>query len=267
MVPITAGQLYDRIAAVHAPPEWACFSDVANGTGSTSRRRADALAMGLWPSRGMVIRGFEIKVSRYDYRREAADPMKAETIATFCDEWWIVAPEGLIEDPSVELPPAWGLMVPNEKRPLRTVRAATSTKAAPITRAFLGAILRAAHRMTTEGLSDYIRRDSIEKELEKAREQGVAEAPVRLGWVQAELGKHQKALAAWKEATGIDLLADGWNDKTEWYAEACRVGSAFVGEYKTHLPNAVNHVEGAVNILMSTLTGLRALLSGQQKKE
>ena len=45
----------------------------------------DAVIMSLWPSRGLELHGVEIKVSRADWKREAADPAKAEAIAAYCD--------------------------------------------------------------------------------------------------------------------------------------------------------------------------------------
>jgi hypothetical protein len=86
-------------------PEWALFHEVADATG-VARRRADAIAVNLWESRGLGIHGFEIKVSRQDWLRELRDPAKAEAIARNCDHWWIVAPAGVVAKD--ELPPTWG---------------------------------------------------------------------------------------------------------------------------------------------------------------
>ena len=38
------------IAARYPPPEWAVFFEVSNATGYATSRRADAIALGIWPS-------------------------------------------------------------------------------------------------------------------------------------------------------------------------------------------------------------------------
>lgn len=203
---VTASSLYARIAATHAAPEWACFPEVANGTGSNARRHADAVAMSLWPSRGLIVRGFEIKISRSDYRREAADPTKAEAVARWCDEWWIVAPDGLIRDPETELPPAWGLMVPANGLGLRTIRKAERTEAAPLTRSFVAAVLRAADKQVTTALSGWVRREDIAVELERARQEGIEANPHVMRRLQEECDKAHKQIADFEAASGLKLL-------------------------------------------------------------
>lgn len=121
-------------------PEWAIMWEVAEGTGARGGRYADAVMMSLWPSRGLELHGVEIKISRADWKREAADPTKAEAIAKYCDRWWVHTPEGVVDDLS-DMPPAWGLREWTGKR-WNTVREASLTNAEPITRHFLAALLR-----------------------------------------------------------------------------------------------------------------------------
>lgn len=123
-------------------PEWAIMWEVGQGTGRNSGRYADAVMMSLWPSRGLELHGVEIKVSRSDWKREAADPAKAETIAQYCDRWWIHTPENVVDDLS-DLPPAWGLREWTGKKWV-TVREAEKTEAKPVPRSFLAAMLRRA---------------------------------------------------------------------------------------------------------------------------
>jgi hypothetical protein len=122
-----------------AAPEWALMFEVANGTGSHIRRYADAVAMNLFPSRGLELHGFEVKVSRGDWQRELKNPAKAETIFQFCDRWWIAAPEGIVAN--AELPPTWGLLeLKNDK--LRQVVAAPKLEPKTLTRTFIAALMR-----------------------------------------------------------------------------------------------------------------------------
>jgi hypothetical protein len=104
--------LLSRLATRFAPPAWAFIAGVSNATGYRANRHADALAMSLWPSRGLELHGFEVKCDRRDWKRELDAPWKAEPIAKFCDRWWIVVADGNIVKPG-ELPAGWGLLVAN----------------------------------------------------------------------------------------------------------------------------------------------------------
>lgn len=113
--------------------------EVANGTGSNIRRYADAVAMNLFPSRGLELHGVEIKVSRGDWQRELKNPEKAETIFQYCDRWWIAAPENIVAQ--AELPPTWGLLELKGDK-LRQVVAAPRLEPKPLTRSFIAAMMR-----------------------------------------------------------------------------------------------------------------------------
>jgi hypothetical protein len=82
-------------------------------------RRADAVHIGLWHSRGAGrIDVLELKTSRSDFRRELDQPAKAEAWWPYSTTFSIVAPSEDIAPPE-ELPPGWGLMVPNPRAGLR----------------------------------------------------------------------------------------------------------------------------------------------------
>jgi hypothetical protein len=134
--------LFRALRDLYPADAYALLPQVANGTGSSARRHADAVAMGLWPSRGLLLEGFEIKCSRQDWARELAQPAKADAVARFCDLWWVVvADRAIVHDG--ELPPDWGLLAWNEKRArLEVVVRARRVDAAPPTRAFVAALLR-----------------------------------------------------------------------------------------------------------------------------
>lgn len=121
--------------------------EVAQGTGQHARRHLDAIAMELWPSRGLALHGIEVKVDLYDFRREAKDPGKAEEIARFCDYFWIAAPKDLV--PVIELPSAWGLLELDGTK-LSIKKTAVKTPAQPLTPLFVAALLRASCRPVTE---------------------------------------------------------------------------------------------------------------------
>ena len=86
---ISTQSIRDLIRKRYAGEEWLLAFEVRNAPGFATRKEgyADAIAMGVWPSRGYVIHGFEIKVSRGDWQRELAKPEKADLLSKHCDHW------------------------------------------------------------------------------------------------------------------------------------------------------------------------------------
>lgn len=127
-------------------PTYAFLSQVRNGTGfSKLPRTADAIAMCLYPSRGLHLHGFEIKVYRNDWLNELKNPDKAEEISQFCDFWWIVACPEVVN--VIEVPVNWGLM--SAGKSLKVIKEAKLLTVKPIDKLFLAAILRRAQSMIT----------------------------------------------------------------------------------------------------------------------
>lgn len=122
-------------------PEWAFLPQVRNATGFPRQvRTVDAIAMSLWPHRGIELHGFEIKSNRGDWLREQKHPEKSEEIGKFCDRFWLaIGQEGVAT--LEEMPPKWGLLVPRGKKMI-IVKQADLLEATPITKKFLAAILR-----------------------------------------------------------------------------------------------------------------------------
>jgi hypothetical protein len=145
---IEAHHVRAALRAYYPAPRCAIAFEVAQGTGLKANRHLDAIAMDLWPSHGHGIHGIEIKVNRYDWRRELKDPAKAEELARFCDYFWVAAPEGIV--PYEELPPAWGLLEMTDGK-IRQRKGAAKTPAQPIDRHFFAAMFRAATQSRTQG--------------------------------------------------------------------------------------------------------------------
>lgn len=178
-------------------PEWAIFFEVGDGTGSAQRRWADAVAMNMYPSRGLEIHGFEIKVSRSDWLRELKNPEKSSTVQQFCDRWWIVAPKDIIKPG--ELPPTWGHydVTPGG---IRQIVAAPKLDAIPTTRAFMAAMMRRAG-----GVDEDEVKAAVERERTKLEEMFNARVDRE---VQARSYKADAALeklAEFERETGLSL--------------------------------------------------------------
>jgi hypothetical protein len=145
---MTEKDIADLIEKKYTGDAYAFLPQVANGTGGHKERTADALVMSLWPSRGLHLYGFEIKVSRGDWLGELKKPEKAESIAQYCDFWYVVAPEGIAN--VEEVPPNWGLMCPSANGLcLQIKKQAVELKPKDISKVFLAALLRKASATIT----------------------------------------------------------------------------------------------------------------------
>lgn len=165
----------------YATPEWAVLFEVADRTGAGAARRADAVAMNLYPSRGLELHGFEIKVSRADWRRELVDPAKAEAHFGSCDRWWIVAPPGVVAEG--ELPTTWGrIEIDVGTGALRQVVAAPKVEAEPWSRSFVAAMLRRASEVDGRMIDEIVERKvAVLRERDRQEAEGAARsANVRL---------------------------------------------------------------------------------------
>lgn len=196
--------LLKLLQAKFSPPECAFFTEVANGTGGHCSRHADALVMGLWPSRGLHLSGFELKASRADWLRELKDPAKADVIATYCDYWWVVVCQAAFVADG-ELPKTWGLMAADSGK-LKVIVDAPKLEAKPVSRAFLAAICRKAAEQTVD-------KDAIDKALRDGRAQGVAEAEAIVSCEKRDRERLEERVRQFEEASGIKI--DTWKPAAE----------------------------------------------------
>lgn len=168
----TEGELLAMVDRRCSPPAWACFTHVPNATGGRHTRTADALAMSLWPSRGLEVHGFEVKTSRADWLRELKKPDKSIPIQKHCDRWWIVVGEkDMVDLEAGELPPTWGLLAPRGAKLFQVVEA-PKLEPEPLDRLFVAALLRKAHAMVdSPAVVQRIRAD-LEVQYEEAAKSG-----------------------------------------------------------------------------------------------
>lgn len=205
---MTNAEILVALAKRYAPPAFAFLQQVRSRTGyGGDIRTADALAMSLYPSRGLDLVGLEIKTSRKDVMRELKDPAKAEEICRYCDRWWLVVGDAAIVEPG-ELPPTWGLLVPRGAGLVAKVEA-PALNAEPIGRAFLAAVLR----NVGEQQADMIPRASVADEIHKALVEGVARGEERQ---RDSAERLRKRIADFEAASGVAI--DEWS--------AGRVGEA-----------------------------------------
>jgi hypothetical protein len=197
---MSEAQLFQLLRAKYPAEEYALLRSVPDGTGANKARTADALAMALWPSRGLEVTGFEMKASRNDWRAELKNPAKAEAFVRYCDRWYLVVTSADLVAAG-ELPPTWGLMAVDRGR-LVVVEKAPKLQSQPLPREFIAGILRAA-----QGQS------AAEKDLKAAMEAGHrAGVLAGRGELERELRKVRDELTAvnhkvrvFEEASGVHL--------------------------------------------------------------
>ena len=119
--PVTARQIRDQLKSRYSRDQWFLRFEVPNAAGFERTGIADAIAMNMWPSYGLVVHGFEIKVNRSDWLAELRNPEKSEKFLLHVDMWWLVAPKHIVHEG--ELPDKWGFMAATAKS-LRIVKQA-----------------------------------------------------------------------------------------------------------------------------------------------
>lgn len=193
---ITTAELREMLRARYTGDQWAYYEEVHDSTGAGQSRSCDAIAMHLWPSKGLEIHGHELKVTRSDWLHELKDPDKAETFKRHCDRWWLVVSSKAIVQPG-ELPDGWGLLKVHGGK-LAVSRGAAKLEPEPMGRRMLAALLRRA----SQGSMDQIERKRVWQEAyEKGKERGGMEAKR----VREELAEIQESLAEFEKRSGVKV--------------------------------------------------------------
>lgn len=196
---MTTREVFQALQKRHQPPEWAFLSEVADGTGAVSHRKADAIVMNLWPSRGLELHGFEIKSDRGDWLTEIATPQKAEAVCKYCHRWWVAVGDAAIVRPG-ELPPTWGLLVPHSNNTLRIEVEAPKLVPLDISRSFLAALLR----RSTEQSADV---HQLNSSYQQGLKQGEWNAKQAIDGWQRRAEDAERRIKQFQEDSGIDINA------------------------------------------------------------
>jgi hypothetical protein len=194
----------------------------------------------LWTSRGLVIIGFEVKVSRGDFLSELKNPAKSEAIMKFCDHWFVVTPKDVVRDG--ELPKTWGHMEVNG-RGCRVVKDAPDLEPIPITRVFMAAIARTVHK--NEFMPEEIQA-KIDKAAKDARTYEKASASYTVASLESEKKSLKDSINNFQETSGLKI--DTYRGPK--IAEAIRVmtekGSL---EYESRIADIVNRLSVELDLL------------------
>ena len=99
---------------------WLVVTELRRSPGWIEERTIDVFAMHQWPSQGFKRIAYEIKVSSSDFHREIKQPQKRKSFREICNEFYFVAPIGIISPEKV--PTDCGLMeVTPEKKLIKTI--------------------------------------------------------------------------------------------------------------------------------------------------
>lgn len=196
------GSVREALRLRFCPPAWAFLEEVGNGTGASCRRHADAVAMSLWPSRGLELHGVEIKVSRADWLSELRNPEKADEIAKYCDRWWLAVGSAEIVRPG-ELPASWGLLVLDGTRIVCKTEA-PKLEVAPLDLKFFAALLRKVHEAQVR-----VQAEARAEGFERGQSLGPVEHQAERQALRALVDNTQKSIADFERESGLKI--DTWN--------------------------------------------------------
>lgn len=208
---IGSGDLVALLRVKYPIDAYAVLEQVRDGAGFNANRTGDVMVMGLWPSRGLSLQGFEVKVSRADWLREVKQPQKAESLYRYCDHWWLLASApDLVQD--LELPETWGLLAP-KGRGLGIVKQAPRLTPEPMNRSMLAALLkRAWMRAPAEVV--------VEARIAAAKQDGIAHSKYLGQQAKTDLENLRRVVGDFEKASGIRL--DGYSFGAEM-GEAVRL--------------------------------------------
>jgi len=144
VVTMDTKELLKILSDKYPPTSCAFLPEFRGGTGYDRAQTADAIAMHLWPSLGLELIGFELKVSRSDWLHEVKNPDKSEAIKQFCDKWYLVVSDLKVIKYADELPGDWGLMYVKKSK-INTIIKAPKLESKPIDRLFLASLMRRAN--------------------------------------------------------------------------------------------------------------------------
>lgn len=209
-----------------------------------SGRRADAVHIGLWASRGAgTIDVCELKISRADWLVELKKPQKAEAWWPYCHHFWLVVPhEGIVKDG--ELPKGWGLMMPNPRGRRFKVLVKPEERAPEdfrLTIPLLITLLKNTETTRTNALllqDRKLRAEFYEREKKIQRQRGVFSDKDK---------RRLELLDRLEAALGVGLAEYSWEDKLEPEGAAEALQALVQG--RVSLDRAKDRAESAVREL------------------
>lgn len=221
-----------------------------------SGRRADAVHIGLWHSRGAgIVEVCELKVSRADWLKELKEPKKAEAWWPYCNIFWLVVPhEGIVRDG--ELPKGWGLMMPGTRGRRFKVLAKPEEREAQITPGLLITLLKNTETTRTNSLR------RLEQELRKKFYEQEQQVRRQRGTFNDKDKRRLELLERLEKALGMELADYAWEGRLEPEGAAqvlldLAQGRAALDKAKERAESAVREMDRAAKAAQETADRLR----------
>lgn len=233
-------------------------------------RRADALYVGFFASRGKRLVGHEIKVARSDWLHELDQPAKAEEWEQHCHSWYVVAPSTEVVRPE-ELPEGWGLLVPGKSRTRLDVKVkaavhADRTPSWEATHALvqkadslrMASIASARREISNKAYADITER--VEREL--ARRGGTAQLQQRIDVLQGLIDQLSDSLGlkithgdrAWNDT---EVTAQFVGDSFKRWLAVDRAASVALQEWQLrNIRHAREHLKEAEKVIETIRPGV-----------
>ncbi len=241
---VSSGEILARLRSTRfaAADGWVAMEEV---TPPKVQRRFDLIAVHAWQSGRKEVHGVEIKVSRGDWLREAADPGKSKPLMALCDRYWLCCPPEICS--KGEVPSSWGLLHVSEDQ-IRQTKPAPDLEPAPwgadIWRCML---LRCQTRTNTEAeihLAEQRGRKEAEERLAEQQEH------MRSSMVQ-DLEQLRERIKVFEEATGIEL--NRWSTDRE-IANVGRIARHIAAIHRDLRPFEIQLLTKQAQILADHLT-------------
>lgn len=247
--PVATVNVVEALRRRYCAPAYAFLEQCGTTTGFGNRGYCDALAVSLWPSRGLHLYGFEVKVSRSDWVRERDNPEKAERFFERCHFWSIVSPPGIVE--ISELPPGWGLLEVGGR--LTTRREAKLREVPAPDWGFLAAILRRAAEAEGARAGEVTR-------LVEIRAKAIAEEKIASGGDRflkerlTDAESLRQSVRDFEEASGISIGS--------WKGEGKKLGEAVfklqrldatLSAYRAQAEHTAQYVKSSAEALLAIL--------------
>lgn len=233
-------------------PEFVTFFEVA-GRAHGADRFADVVAFGIWPSRGLLVHGFEVKDHRSDWLRELKQPSKAEAVMQHCDRWWLVTRPDVAR--AEEIPEPWGWLEERKGKLFQRKNAPTLERPAHMTKTFAANLLRRVNdtHVPRAELADRIKQACASERAQVEREMDPAAPRLR-----RDLEDLQKRVAAFEGASGVKI--ETWEpaeDIGEAFAIAMRIRKLGTKEAIDSLTWPRERLAGAVKAFDEAIADLK----------
>lgn len=236
-------------------------------TAPDGTRRADAVHVGLWQSRGAgEIDVCELKTSRSDWRRELDNPAKAEAWSDHCSRFWIVAPHPSVV-PVEELPTGWGLMVPGSRGRRFKVIAKPAERKPELTIGLLLTLIKNTETVRTNALREqreHLTAEQYQREKELRRELG--------GTADPASKRRLDLLDELEAALGVTVGGHTWRNQVSPHLAGTAIGEYVRNrqahaETTRHLDHDAGTLERLSKQLATAARDIRALHSSTEEAQ